>query len=420
MTRYALYFAPAAGSAWWRAGCNWLGRDAETGRTTTAPPIAGVTEQVQRHITQNARHYGFHATLKAPFQLAEGFDEDHLLTMAAAFVQHQSILPLDDTTLRPLGDFLALQPIQTTPDIRALAMRCVRYFDLLRAAPTAAELARRRAAGLSVRQNDLLQRWGYPFTEEEFRLHMTLTDRLDGVDGEVVLALREAAAACFSIAMKTRLKLDALAVFRQIGAGASFDLIARFGFANAANVGLPAPGRLFFFVGPSGAGKDTLLRWVQQRLPADADIVFTQRTITRTAEASECHRVLDTTAFRLAAAAGQFAMQWQANGLYYGIPRGIEAELAVGRDVVISGSREYVPQLRRSYPHAQVIWVEADAQQIVQRIQARGRESGTALLRRLERTTRFPADQSGTAIRLDNSGPIEIAGAKLLQILLHG
>ena len=419
MTRYAVYFAPSLTSAWWQAGCHWLGRDPQRGSTATPPAIAGVPERLQRQLTQDARRYGFHATLKAPFQLAEGFDETHLLTMAAAFAQHQTPLPLHDPAVRPLGDFLAIQPNEAVPEVGALAMRCVSYFDLLRAAPSAAELARRRHAGLSVRQEGLLQRWGYPFTEEEFRFHMTLTDRLDGVDAEVVFAFRKAAEACFAHAVESRLTLDGIAIFRESEAGAAFDLIARFPFGGREVAALPPPGRLFFFVGPSGSGKDTLLRWVEQRLPDEADIVFARRTITRPAEVGEAHEAIDEAGCWAAAAAGGFCMLWQANGLCYGIRRGIEADLCAGRDVIVNGSREFVPQLRQRYPDAQVIWVEADAIQIRQRIEQRRREAGAALLRRLERSTQFPADQHRTTIRIDNSGAIEHAGAKLLQILLH-
>jgi ribose 1,5-bisphosphokinase len=108
-------------------------------------------------------------------------------------------------------------------------------------------------------------------------------------------------------------------------------------------------------------------------------------------------------------------MVWQANDLCYGIPRGIEAELKAGRDVVVNGSREFVPQLRQLFPDAQVVWVEADLEQIRQRMESRRRESGAALLMRLGRATQFtPAEQ---VIRLNNNGPVEVAGRQLLQIL---
>jgi ribose 1,5-bisphosphokinase len=179
--------------------------------------------------------------------------------------------------------------------------------------------------------------------------------------------------------------------------------------------GLPAAGRLFFVVGASGVGKDSLLRWVERHITTDDRIVCARRTITRPADASEAYEPTDDASFRQLAAEGHFAMFWQAHNLCYGIPRGIYADLAAGYKVVINGSREYLPQLRRLFPDAIVIWVEADAKVIRQRLQLRQREDDAALAERLARAARYAAPDD--AIRLDNSGPIEIAGRRLLQLL---
>jgi phosphonate metabolism protein PhnN/1,5-bisphosphokinase (PRPP-forming) len=190
--------------------------------------------------------------------------------------------------------------------------------------------------------------------------------------------------------------------------------------AGAAPAALPASGCLFFIVGASGVGKDTLLRWVRERMPAEGRTVFARRTITRPAEPSEPHETIDRDTFRELAAAGHFAMSWQANDLCYGIRRGIEADLKAGCDVIVNGSREYVPRLHQLFPAAQVIWIEADPALVRARITARHREAGPALLRRLERAGAFkPPELAQQVIRIDNSGPVEVAGQRLLDILLN-
>lgn len=419
MTRYAIYFAPAPDTPLWQAGCKWLGRDPASGETHAPPAVPGIPAPMFGKLTEQARRYGFHATLKAPFRLAEGFSEEHLLAMAAAFAELQHPVVLHDLQVRSMAGFLALRPSGPLEDIGALAMRCVSYFDHLRAAPTAAELARRRHAGLSPRQESLLQRWGYPYTEEEFRFHMTLTDSLAEVDDDAAHALRKAVEDCFAPALRSgEPVIDALTVFREQEPGAPFSAWKRFPFgAKGREPAIPASGRVFFLVGPSGAGKDTLLQWAQRSIPPGKGLVFARRTITRPAHASEMHDPVDDATFWKLAASGHFAMIWQANGLCYGIPRSIEAELRAGRNVVVNGSREYVPQLRQIFPDAQVIWVEADAEQIRQRIEARQREAGPALLRRLDRVARFSPPEGENVIRLDNSGPVEAAGKRLLEIL---
>lgn len=232
MTRYAIYFAPECASPWWQSGCRWLGRDPETGICTAAAPIADVPAALQSRLTSSARRYGFHATLKAPFHLANGFDEARLIDMAHAFARHQRTITLHEPVVGTIGAFLALLPAVAQADISALAMRCVSYFDLLRAPMSAEEMARRQNSGLSARQNALLSRWGYPFTEEAYRFHMTLSDALTDIDAVAVSALRAAAEACFAEAAGAPLLINALAIFREPMPGYDFELIARVGFAS--------------------------------------------------------------------------------------------------------------------------------------------------------------------------------------------
>ena len=240
MTRYAIYFAPARDSVWWQRGCEWLGRDAETGARRDLPPIADVPTALQRQLTYNARRYGFHATLKAPFYLAPGFNEGHLLSMAQAFARCQSSLHLPPLEVSLMGEFLALQPVASdvtseasVTAINALAMRCVSHFDILRAPPSTAELSRRRQGGLTARQDALLTRWGYPYTEEAYRFHMTLTDALTGIERNAAAALYAAAEAYFAAARSVPSQIDNLAVYREASAGADFEPVARFAFASA-------------------------------------------------------------------------------------------------------------------------------------------------------------------------------------------
>lgn len=239
--RYALYFAPRPASAWWRAGCDWLGRDAATGHACTQPPIPGVTAASQRQLTATAARYGFHATLKAPFRLAAGAAETDLLNLAAGFAAREMPLDLPALAVRPLGNFLALQlPADSSVSeaVAGLAMRCVEHFDALRAPPSSAELARRRASALSVRQNALLTRWGYPYTEEEFRLHFTLTDDMPMLAQEARHAVRQAANALFAAPLGQHPQIDALTIFREPAPGQPFTVWRRFEFNAASTTGV--------------------------------------------------------------------------------------------------------------------------------------------------------------------------------------
>ena len=171
-TRFAVYYLPPEGVLA-DFGAAWLGWDCVTARTLVPPHVPGLHD-----VTMTPRKYGFHGTLKPPFRLAEGTNvaglQEALVQMAATCAPAQS----DGLALTALGRFLALTPVGDTSGISRLAATCVEALDAFRAPPGEAELARRRKARLSERQEALLQRWGYPYVMEEFRFHLTLTGRL--------------------------------------------------------------------------------------------------------------------------------------------------------------------------------------------------------------------------------------------------
>jgi ribose 1,5-bisphosphokinase len=236
--RYALYFAPSPDSLWWDAGCRWLGRDAARGIACPQPRIAGVPPKLLREITAKARRYGFHATLKAPFRLARGASEAALVALAESFCAAQEPVILEGMQVQALGSFLALRPAGPADAVGALAMRCVSCFDALRAPLDADELARRRLASLTERQEALLKQWGYPYVAEEFRFHMTLTDSLSRVDAGTAEAIRKAAEEYFSVPCATQpMTVDALTMFREEEAGAPLSLWRRIEFRSAAPAG---------------------------------------------------------------------------------------------------------------------------------------------------------------------------------------
>lgn len=173
--RYAVYYAPPAGGALADLGARWLGWDADAGVEAPHLDLPGLPRPVAE-LTATPRKYGFHGTLKPPFRLAGDFAAlDRAVDRLAAEVTPFEAPPL---ALRRLGPFLALTPVERAEPLVDLGGRCVRELDHWRAPLDEAELAKRRAAGLSERQNELLARWGYPYVMDEFRFHLTLTNPL--------------------------------------------------------------------------------------------------------------------------------------------------------------------------------------------------------------------------------------------------
>lgn len=177
-------------------------------------------------------------------------------------------------------------------------------------------------------------------------------------------------------------------------------------------------GTLVLVVGPSGAGKDTLISYCRSRVSDDGEIVFPRRTITRAgSDGSEDHHCVSEGEFRKQAADGAFAIHWQAHGLSYGVPVLVDTALAEGRSVVVNVSRSVVDAARQRYRPLLVVLVTARREVIAARLRERGRETLDDIDRRLARHDLVEVG-GPDVIRLDNSGPIEAAGEALLRLLV--
>ena len=133
-------------------------------------------------------------------------------------------MPLPRLQVSRIGRFLALTPSRESAGIGQLAATCVGALDHLRAPPSAAELAKRRSAGLSARQEALLGRFGYPYVLEEFRFHITLTGP---ADSEILDRLATIANDYFATDLQAEMLIDALTLFRDSGDGRGFVIAAR-------------------------------------------------------------------------------------------------------------------------------------------------------------------------------------------------
>jgi phosphonate metabolism protein PhnN/1,5-bisphosphokinase (PRPP-forming) len=145
-------------------------------------------------------------------------------------------------------------------------------------------------------------------------------------------------------------------------------------------------GTLVLVAGPSGAGKDTLLRLAQEQLRDDPRFVFVRRTITRPEEAGgENHEAASPEEFERKAEGGAFALSWEAHGLRYGVPRAIEDDLAAGRLAIVNVSRAVIGEATSRYPNSCVIIVTAPMEVLAARLAARGREPAAEHKARLSR-----------------------------------
>jgi hypothetical protein len=223
LPRYAIYFVPSAATEFFRFGSAVLGYDCYTGGSIGRPATFDAEPELWDRLTAEPRRYGFHATLKAPFNLSPSCREAQLVSALHSFAGLGHAIPALTPAVQMLSGFAAIVPAAASPAIDELATKCTTIFDAFRAPMAAQERARRVASGLNQSQIANLDRWGYPYLFADFRFHMTLTSRVDRERRDDVLATLQKA---LGRTCKDRaLAIERISLVRQNDANAPFRVI---------------------------------------------------------------------------------------------------------------------------------------------------------------------------------------------------
>ena len=226
--RYAVYYAPAADSPLWRFGSAVLGYDALTGEDLPFAVPPGCDPALWPALTEEPRRYGFHATLKAPFELAGGRSEEQLRAFARNHAAGLDAVELAGLRVTALGSFVALTPSEPSEALQRFAFAAVQAFELFRAPLSDADKARRQKSPLTPAQHAYLEAYGYPYVGDAFRFHMTLTGSLPGDQtGPVKQALEAAYAAALPAGP---VRIDRFALFKQNDRAGRFRLLDSYSF----------------------------------------------------------------------------------------------------------------------------------------------------------------------------------------------
>lgn len=176
-------------------------------------------------------------------------------------------------------------------------------------------------------------------------------------------------------------------------------------------------GRLVLVVGPSGAGKDTLLAHAATELAGDERFVFPRRLVTRHADPrSEDHGTISRQDFARLHETGDNTLSWQAHGLGYVIPKSVLEEIARGRIAVCNGSRRILPEARVRYPDCTILLVDAERPIRARRLALRGRETAAEIEARLNRDADIEV-QGEPPVRIDNSGALGFSVMRMVETL---
>jgi putative phosphonate metabolism protein len=217
--RYALFYTTPPSHDLTRIAARWLGRDAYSGARFPHTAHGTLSAKVLEELTRAPRRYGFHATLKAPFELSKGSSLSRLMTFMETFCENRQTFTMPRLKVDRLGPFFALVPDGDAQELNRFAAETVQEFDGFRAPLSETDYQRRKPDSLTEQQRAYLRQWGYPYIFEAFRFHMTLTGPVpDAMASEVETHLRT----LFDPYLRDPQILDHLTLFREEERGAPF------------------------------------------------------------------------------------------------------------------------------------------------------------------------------------------------------
>lgn len=219
-----MYAAPRGATQLGEHAARWLGRHIDPLPAPAPAEIERVESGRLWELTREPRLYGFHGTLKPPFHLAPSSDVDAVHATVAGLAAVRAPVAVGRLRVDVVDRFVALVPDDPPDALADLAAACVTELDPHRRPADELELTRRRRAGLSERQGELLLAWGYPYVLDEFRFHLTLTRRLEAGEADDVLA---AARTWFEPVESEPYVIDELCVVEQPAPGEPFVVTAR-------------------------------------------------------------------------------------------------------------------------------------------------------------------------------------------------
>jgi putative phosphonate metabolism protein len=223
--RLALYHSPPVNSPLFGLAAAWLGRDPREAVSVGQPVAKDIAAGRLAELTEDARRYSFHATIVAPFRLAEGRSVEELEAEIAQFCSGRNAVEISRLVLGRLGPFFALVPGTQVPPLNDLESACVDHFNSWKAPLTQADIARRNPDALTTRQREYLDRYGYPYVKAEFRYHMTLTGPVPEGEAET---FRKAIETHFETVLDRPYLVDSLSLFVEPAPGSPFQLRSSF------------------------------------------------------------------------------------------------------------------------------------------------------------------------------------------------